>query len=530
VQPRFATPLLLLGLSLPFLGKPVHIDDTNFLALARGAATDPWRPHDVLVNWQGSTERAFDVLSNPPGIAWWLSPMLDAPILLLHLWMLPWLLLAAWGSWTLGRRFSTHPAGATLLICAAPIGLLATQAFTPDLPLLACTVAGLGGLTREEGRNLEHRWGWALLVGCAALFRYSGAALVPMVALWGLWKGGRRAALILGTTAAAPLLLLMVHDLLTYGQAHVLAMVEFQGTTAAGRDLARKLIASVAMLGGAAVLPIICWTRPRGAAMGLGMGLALGICGAQLSGLTEEAFWTTLIFAAAGGASLGGALIHRWENSETRWLACWALLGLVFLLALRFTAARYWIPFFPAVVLLGLQQAGPRLVQAASVLTVLLSLGLATDDHDLALVQRDLAQFVGQMDAEQGRFAGHWGWQYHLEGSGWQILEEDSPVPEGGLLAVSAISWPQAPAPGCYKLVECISAAPMPYLPRVHAPASGANLHAFLGAALPGTPESPCPSPTEPAWDLQPIESYAPWTFSQDPQEVLSVWRSCSSP
>ena len=269
----------------------MHIDDTNFLALAHGAAEDPWRPHHVTINWQGSSERAFDVLSNPPGIAWWLAPVLEQPIWMLHLWMLPWLLLAVWGSWTLGRRFTSHPAAATMLICGAPVGFLATQSFTPDLPLLACTVAGLGGLTREKGLPLDQRWGWALLVGAAALFRYSGAALIPLVALWGLWRGGVRTALILGFAAATPTLLLMGHDLMAYGQAHVIAMLGFQGTAFESRDFIRKLIASVAMLGGAALLPVLCWCRIRSASLGLATGCSVandaGVC-AGLRVCTEQ--------------------------------------------------------------------------------------------------------------------------------------------------------------------------------------------------------------------------------------------------
>ena len=138
-----------------------------------------------------------------------------------------------------------------------------------------------------------------------------------------------------------------------------------------------------------------------------------------------------------------------------------------------------------------------------------------------------MAQLVRQLDVDQGRFAGHWGWQYHLEGSGWQPLEEDSPVPEGQLLAVSSISWPQAPASGCFELIQCVSAAPLPYLPRVHAPVAGANLHSFSSSPIPGSSGSPCP--VKQAWDLAPTESYAPWTFSEEPQEVLSIWKSCGS-
>ena len=527
MQRPSATVLLLFGLSLPFLGKPVHIDDTNFLALAKGAAENPWQPHNARINWQGSTEMAFDVLSNPPGIAWWLAPVVEAPVWLMHLWMLPWLLLAAWGSWTLGQRFTNHPAGATVLICAAPIGLLATHAFTPDLPLLACALAGMAGLTKTGETPMVHRWGWAVLLGCSALFRYSGIALIPLVTLWAVMHRHHRAALFLTLGAAFPTICLMLHDLFAYGQAHVTARLGFQGTTTEGRDFARKLIASIAMLGGAACLPILCWSRPRGAAFGSTIGIALGIAGAQLSGQQDAAFWTTILFAGAGGASLGGGLFHRWSDTETQWLASWILMGLVFLLTLRFTAARYWLPFFPALVLLSLQRAPAPLVQFASILTVLLSLGLATDDHDLALTQQDLAKGVQSLDEERGRFAGHWGFQYHLQDSSWQVLEEDSPVPPGRMLAVSASSWPQAPADGCFQLVQCISASPLPFVPRVYAPTSGANFHAFMAAGFPGDPDSPCD--IHKGWDLSPTETYAPWTFSSAPQDVLTLWRSCEN-
>ena len=152
-------PLLLaLGLVAPFVDKPPHIDDPNFLVLARGAALDPWRPHDILINWQGTTERAFDVLSNPPGVAWWLAPWVDAPIEVLHLVMWPWLLLVAWGAARLGEALVGEAEGAAMLLLTSPILLLAAQALTPDLPLAACALAGLGGfLTAGRGA-----WAFAL--------------------------------------------------------------------------------------------------------------------------------------------------------------------------------------------------------------------------------------------------------------------------------------------------------------------------------------------------------------------------------
>ena len=48
--------VLLIGLALPFVHKPVHVDDANFLAMARAAAIEadgqPWL-------WAGRCSGAF---------------------------------------------------------------------------------------------------------------------------------------------------------------------------------------------------------------------------------------------------------------------------------------------------------------------------------------------------------------------------------------------------------------------------------------------------------------------------------------
>ena len=115
--------LLLLGLSAPFLAKPVHLDDANFLVLAQGARLDAWRPHDIPINWQGTTEQAFAVLSNPPGVGWWLAPLVDAPVWAMHLWMLLWLPLAVWGAGRLSGALTGRAEAGSLLLCGAPIAV-----------------------------------------------------------------------------------------------------------------------------------------------------------------------------------------------------------------------------------------------------------------------------------------------------------------------------------------------------------------------------------------------------------------------
>ncbi|MCB9765879.1 MAG: hypothetical protein H6739_39260 [Alphaproteobacteria bacterium] len=488
--------LLCFGLVLPFVGKPVHVDDANFLVLAEGAAADPWRPHAVTINWQGTTERAFDVLSNPPGVAWWLAPVVDAPVAWQHLWMLPWLALALFGAWRLGRAFAGDGVAGLLVLGTAPVVALAAQSLTPDLPLLACALAGVGGFLTSPKRA----WAWALVAGAAALFRYSGVCLIPLLLFAGWQRGRLRAAAL----SAAPLAALLLHDLAAYGEVHLLAMTGFQSVSNTPREVLRKGIAALAMLGGVGVLPLLAPGR-RGA-LGALAGAALGLVGAWISGHDGAQAAATVAFTAAGGAAFGSLRLSR---PEDRLLAAWTVGGFMFLLTLRFTAARYWLPFLAGPALAALRAGvGPRRLAAAIAVNALVALGVSFDDLEMARGWQRVAAEVSARGS--GQFAGHWGWQRAMEAAGWRALEEGE-VPTG-LFAVAWAPWPQEPgAAACLVPVDQWVIEDRFFGPRVHTAAGAANVHAFVVAGLP------------------PTETYAPWTLSDEPYDRVSLYRPCGA-
>ena len=491
--------VLIVGLLLPFVHKPVHVDDANFLRLAQGAAQDPWRPHDVLINWQGTTERAFDVLSNPPGIAWWLAPVHDAPEWVLHLAMWPWLALALWGCGRLGQVLVPSTAGgarASLLVLGtAPVVLLGAGSLTPDLPLFACTVAGVGGYLGAR----RHGWAWAALAGCAFLFRYSGLCLVPLV----LFAGWQRGRLREATAVLVAPALLVAHDLHAYGQVHATAMVGFQAVSNGGTDLVRKTVASLAMLGGAGLLPVIAWNRR--APEGLAVGLILGAGAAGLSGQTGLPLAATLVASGAGGVAFSTL---RQRSRDDLLLALWGLGGLAFLLILRFSATRYWLPFLPALALAALRlEPSRQRLRVHAVVAATLALALGLDDQALARAHKQAAERVAAL-SPTGGFAGHWGWQHYLEAAGWQPIEDDGPVVLP--FAVAEAPWPQAPATGsCLVEVGAFELLDTWWGPRVHTARGGANLHAYLVAGDP------------------PTETYAPWSFSNEPYDRVVIYGAC---
>lgn len=488
---RFALSLALAMalVQVPFLDRPVNYDEANFLVLARGALLDPWAPHHVTINWQGRTESAFDVLSNPPGIAWFLAcvqAFAGDSIVAQRIAMLAWTLPTALGATLLADELC--PSREARLRAAAlvsmPMALLSGSALLPDAPLYALTLLGLGGVLRSD-RTGGSAWGWALLAGGTALFRYSGLALLPLV----LWAARRRPGAL---AVLAPIALLTAHDLVAYGQPHLLAMGRFQSVSNGAEDWVHKAASALTFLGGALVLPIFRWRAPqvRGALIGavLAMRYGTGVGAAQAAA-----------FGAAGGAALGGGVAGL-LRAEDRWLGAWATGGFAFLLLLRFTAARYWLPFAPAVLLLSPFGGAPAVVVSG-----VLGLALLADDERSARAVAELADRAAD-SGPPGVFTGHWGWQWELERRGWKALDEGARAPPGALLAMPVEAWPQSVNTVCLQTVFDSTAEVHPaWLPRAYSGRDHANLHANWIAGQP------------------PVRTVIPWTFSTDRYEAARV-------
>lgn len=499
LKSRWTSHLLAMGLFLalyvPFMAKPIHIDDANFLMLSEGAARDFWRPHDIQINWDGVTKPAFEILANPPGIAWYLVPVRESPEWVLHLWMLPWLALGAWGCARLVKTFTQADAYlGCLYLLSCPVVVISAQALTPDLPVFACMTAGIGGFV-----SCRRRWPFALLAGCTALFRYSGLATIPLLLLIGWRRDGWRGVAIAGITVV-PISLLVLHDLHAYGRVHLLEMFASQNDTEYKTigDSLHNTIAGIAMLGGAGLPPILIWRRETVA--GAILGGVIGFEAAWLSGQSPHQAIPTILFTAAGMAALTLALAPRVREPV---LSAWGLGGACFFFFVRFAATRYWAAFVPGVALLALRniQHSKRWLVIGIIVNALISFGIAHDDQSLAIAYQNAAQQVASRGI--GTFSGHWGWQHYLERAGWTPLETNGPPGEWHAHAMHA-GGSQLPDPAiCLRVEERITLPDRSWGPRVYSWRDRAFYHAG-GAG-----------------------NYAPWTISDEPYDFVTLYRRC---
>src|SRR5437868_5815339 len=153
-----------LAVGLASVAKPVHIDDTLYLNIARWIVAHPFDPYGGTINWQQVPERTYNVSISPPLLSYTFALVMAVAgenVPLLHVAMVPWVLIAGWALYRLGERWADAGAATALLVLLGP-AVVAGMNLMLDVPLLACVCAAVECLLRGvEGRSA---W-WYLAAG-----------------------------------------------------------------------------------------------------------------------------------------------------------------------------------------------------------------------------------------------------------------------------------------------------------------------------------------------------------------------------
>ncbi|HON01080.1 MAG TPA: hypothetical protein PLM33_12600, partial [Acidobacteriota bacterium] len=68
--------LVVAALTAPWLDKPVHIDDTFVLHVAKQILETPTDPFHGDIDWFGHFRPVWKATTNPPLVSYWLAPAL----------------------------------------------------------------------------------------------------------------------------------------------------------------------------------------------------------------------------------------------------------------------------------------------------------------------------------------------------------------------------------------------------------------------------------------------------------------------
>ncbi len=463
-------------LNLPFLNKPITIDDPVVLEVAEQIVKEPLRPYSCWINWLGDFLPMFDTTTNPPLTSYFLAPFLAIwgyNEIALHTGMLVFPLMIALGMVALSRRFTGGSIWPVLLVITSP-ALSVSNNTMRDVPGTAFIVAAVAcfvyGCDRDSRKLLF--WG-SFFAGCALLVKYSQLIVFFVFIAYALLNRKPRHLLWL----LVPLAMLGVwfgQNILVHGETHFgyLARVRRNDTSFTWIEKLRcatTILGSLLLLWPVALVHDIRfkrWIRLTICAI----VLVLGLLGIRWQFGDREAGFEYYLWAGAGiwlgtWAILTGitaicrspyssplpfnaAVQHRRDGL---FLFIWMLIHAgVASFGVFFQAVRHVLPIFPALSLLAVlafrYEAGERMrsvlrpvLAFCVVVQLVLAIAINIADYEFAdPPRRFVAEELPRLQ-ESGReiwYHGSWGWRTYARNAGMINVAGNGPTPPAGALYV----------------------------------------------------------------------------------------------
>jgi 4-amino-4-deoxy-L-arabinose transferase-like glycosyltransferase len=452
---RVALVAITVAALAPFLNKAFHVDDPLFIWIAQQIARHPFDPYGFDVNWSSFTQPMSVVMQNPPLCSYYIAAVAVVfgwSELALHFGFLFWAVLAILGTFAVVRRFDVDPFFAALFTLFAPVFLVSATSVMCDVMMLALWIWAiefwLAGLDRQQRWRLFVS---ALLISAAALTKYFGIALVPLLAVYTIVRD-RRGALNLAFLLI-PVAVMSNYEFLTeekYGRGLVSGAMAVSASVSSATRPSNfaQLLMGLAFFGGCFIGTIL-FVRVRSRVLLVATLLGLIVLGLSFKSLvvswiyieTNEApIWIEGgLFAAIGLGILilSVANFFRTKNPQALLLLLW-IVG-TFLFATFFNwsiTGRTFLPMAPAVAIFAAQFCQRFQIQrwskylalfAAAVFSFL----IAFADYRQAGSAREAARFFEKRfgsNPSAVRFLGHWGFQFYMQQ--WNAMPFDRNNPK----------------------------------------------------------------------------------------------------
>src|SRR5438477_2767468 len=526
----------------PFLDKAFYVDDPLFIWMAQQIAQHPLDPYGFDLNWSSFTQPMSLVMQNPPLCSYYIAAIgsiFGWSEISLHTAFLFWAIMSILGTFALAQRFcalegrarvypprrasrSSHelrppdkrtnatPFQTALLTLFTPIFLVSATTVMCDVMMLALWIWALefwlAGLDRRQ-------W-WCLLVSAAlisvaALTKYFGLALLPLLAVYTLGRGRRFATYL--PFLLLPLAVLSNYELISeekYGRAlfsaAMMASSSISSTTRPSH--LAQLLMGLAFGGGCLISASFFAPLGRGKILLAGT-IVFAVFAAAFKFLivswvylegNEALVWLEGgLFAAIGTGIVVLAATNsvQQKNPEALLLTLWVFGTFAFATWFNWSiTARTLLPMAPAVAILAITQFEQRQKRSWSkyaplLAAALLSIMIAAADYRQANCARTAARLYQQRfgaEASNIRFLGHWGFQYYMEHWGAKPFDRNHPDLVRGSILVGTLSDPdlaQVPRQKVGTVDETVlSAFPFVATSRI---GSGAGFYSSYGGPLP---------------------------------------------
>lgn len=448
---------------LPFVDRAFHIDDPAYLRMAEQILVDPASPYDFEYNWDLRPRPAWEIMLSPPLNSYVLAGLLQtlgSDERTLHLAYLAIAVGCSLLMYSVASRMCGHPLEATLLTIVSPAFLVSATSVMADIPLLFCWLICVRlAIVYADTSRPWALWGACLAAAAAAMTKYFGFALVPLLAVYCLPRRHRSSGHLLAL--GVPVLVLLAWGIYTDAQGGLFHPLDAARFAVGERSLygaARNAAQSIIYLGAALLWPVFLlpWTLrfPRKwlAAVILSAAGAAAIDGYKIVSEEESLTWEVFCIAEVAIAALAGAALlavaaRAWlqrRNTDSSLLGLWLFGTMFFVAILNWTVnVRVILPCaFPAALLVvrWLESREYRTAalwcwRGAVIATGCVALLVALADQQFADANREFALVTAKRYVDRGErvwFSGHWGLQHYLEEIGARPLNYGNQVIRDG--------------------------------------------------------------------------------------------------
>jgi hypothetical protein len=505
---------------LPFSAKPFHVDDPLFVWTAQHIAHHPLDPYGFRVNWYGTESPIADITKNPPLASYYLAAvgnLFGWSERALHLALLLPPLAVVLGTYKLARRFTKFPIFAAAAVLFSPGFLVSSTTVMCDVLLLTFWIfAVIFWIEGLESRKPILLLAGALFVAAAALTKYFGIALFPLLLVYTILK--RRRLDFAMAYLALPAVLLAAYQLWTrglYGRGLLSDAVQYASLHNRGHELplVAKTLVGLSFAGGcflpALLLAPLVWRRMflfAGAAFALIIGLVVAGHQGWFDGSNARAHWSLIsaemaVFVVGGvsAIALAFAVIRR-PSADELLLVLWVAGTFLFAAFFNWTInARSILPMIPAASILLARRLQPTGRLAASRFPIAavagllacgaVSLWVARADVNLANVSRDAATQLYQQHAKETAglyFEGHWGFQYYMEKLGGHPADlRTTPFRAGDIVIIPENATNTFGPPPGFTLTGTIATFEVPSSLAAMSQPLGAGFYASVWGPLP---------------------------------------------
>jgi 4-amino-4-deoxy-L-arabinose transferase-like glycosyltransferase len=357
------------------------------------------------------------------------------------------------------RRFTDNPFLATLLVLVTPVFWLTSYSLLIDSTLAFFFFGGLYFFLRLTETD---RWDFAIssgvFMGLAILSKYPGIFVLPLSAVWFIFRWGK---MVKRSRAVVPWLIALLflagyswYTKHVYGQAHILAasarMVNSYGWP--------KILSLFVFLSGSFVLPLISWLvvgRLTRLVALLIFSLCVFFFSSAFGGFSKTqavllGLWlvtSVLMFSVYAG------LFRKWVYPRDHFVFAWVVgFMAMMIVVMGWVAVRYYAIVAPALVFLIVRliemkwrASAPKILGSAIAILIFFSGLLAYADYKQAepsrLIGKDLLA-AGFQGGERHYYLGDSFTMSYLKEQGWTPCFPDSDIQPGDLVLAKEVTMP----------------------------------------------------------------------------------------